>query len=209
MIALLTIGVCVGAGGVYLAYSAWHSTGGSALLRWIGAVSLLVTAWFLSNVTRLRSGPCPSCGTTMLELSEGRSRACEQCTQYLTGNDKELWIAPPDAVSATAVFGARLPERFAWPDGCCICRQPTTRTVPVSLSVSQTGANLAASAVGLVAGRIVVRDGKTIYSVDAPHCAQHNDGATLETQTLGPVRILFRSLAFQREFRERNNASLR
>jgi hypothetical protein len=206
IITFVTIALVVAGFAIQCGRSAWQN---GSVLSGVGAVALLGVAWFLAMGTGLKSGPCPKCGKNNLELSTGQFRFCEGCKEYLTGDDKDLWLADPAALAAQPVFSSLLPERFVWPEGCAVCQKPQTRTVPVSITISATSKNLAFSAASLALGRVVVRSGgERVYSVDVPHCAAHNDGAVLENPTIGGIRILFRSHQYSRDFRERNNAGL-
>jgi hypothetical protein len=207
MVIFAVIAAGVAASGVYCGRSAWQE---GSILAGLGAFALFVLAAVLALATGMRSGPCPKCRESNIQVRSGDFRECEGCGEYLTGDGKDLWVADPDAVAEKPVFGALLPERFAWPDGCVVCGNGTTRTVPVSITITQTGKNLALSAAELAIGRITVRTGgERVYSVDVPHCAEHNDGVALEDPTIGGLRILFRSHVYSKAFRQRNNAKLR
>lgn len=206
VITFVTISLVIAGFAIQCGRSAWQS---GSILSGMGAVILLGAAWFFAMGTGLKSGPCPKCGKSNLQLGSGRFRFCEGCKEYLTGDDKYLWLADPAALAAEPVFGSLIPERFVWPEGCAVCQKPQTRTIPVSLTISATGKNLALSAASLAFGRVVVRSGgERVLSVDVPHCAAHNDGAALENPAIGGIRILFRSYPYSRAFRERNNAAL-
>lgn len=188
--------------GAYLGYVGgfWH---------WVAAVILGVVGLLLAvGSIFVREGACPACGTLNSELKEGEFNLCvnRKCRVYLQGNGDELWQVPDDALANAPSFGAVLPDKFGWPPGCCVCGQAATRIIPISLHVKDTGRNLATSAVGLAFGRIVVRTGGgTMVTVNTPHCEAHMDGAILESPAVGPLRIVFRSHQFQKQFRKHNN----
>ena len=193
---------------VYLGYTAWQVGG---FWKWVGTVAFGLVALVLALATGFREGPCPDCGTENTELKDGEFKPCinRKCQRYLTGNGSELWLAPDDTVATAPTFGAVLKEQFGWPAGCCVCGQPATRVIPVTLHMKETGRNLAHSAAGLALGRLVVRTGGgTLITVNAPHCAEHMDGVALEDPTVGPLRILFRSYSAQQQFRKHNNVEV-
>jgi hypothetical protein len=201
------IAFVVAALGVQCGRIAWSS---GNVLAGGAAVLLVATAAFLALGTGLKSGPCPRCGTLNVELRAGAYRDCPGCGEYLTGDGRDLWLAEGSTVADKPSFGALLPERLVWPEGCAVCRAPSTRIVPISITVAQTGKNLAVSAAALAVGRVVVQTGgERVYSVDVPHCGEHNDGAVLENPTIGGLRILFRSHSYSTAFRQRNNAPVR
>jgi hypothetical protein len=192
----------------YLGYSAWQ---GGGFWKWVGAAVCAFIGLVLGISSGFREAPCPACGHENTELKDGEYRRCHnpKCQRYLQGDGAALWLVPDDFVANAPTFGAVLPETFGWPPGCCVCGQPATRIVPVSLHVKETGRNLAASAAGLALGRIVVKTGGgTVVTVNTPHCEAHMDGAALEDQAVGPLRILFRSHRYQQQFRKHNNVSV-
>jgi|SoiMetStandDraft_5_1073268.scaffolds.fasta_scaffold100777_2 hypothetical protein len=200
-------GVALGAA-AYLGYSAWSSGG---FWTWVGAVVCGFVGLLLALSSGFREGPCPACGTENTELKAGEFRRCHNadCSRYLQGDGASLWLAPDDLVATAPTFGAVLPETFGWPPGCCVCGQPDTRVIPITLHVKETGTKLAATAAGLALGRLVVRTGGgTIVTVNTPHCDAHMDGAALENPAVGPLRILFRSHQYQQRFRRHNNVAV-
>jgi hypothetical protein len=185
---------------------AW-STG--SVLSGLAAAALVGIAAFLALGTGIRSGPCPRCRKLNAELRRGTYRDCPGCGEYLTGDGHDLWIADPASVADNPTFGALLPARFVWPDGCVLCQSQVERNISVSITISETGKNVGAFVAGLAIGKVVVRGGEKVYTLDVPHCSKHNDGAALENPALGGPRILFRSYAYSRAFRERNNTPVR
>lgn len=189
----------------YLGYSAWTAGG---FWTTVGAAVCALTALILGLTSGMKEAPCPSCGRENLAEKDVEFKPClnPKCQRYLQGDGESLWLAPDDTVAVAPTFGAVLPEKVGWPEGCCVCGQPATRVIPVTLHVKQTGQNLATSAAGLALGRIVVKTGGgTIVTVNTPHCETHMDGAALESPTIGPLRIVFRSHTFQQQFRKRNS----
>jgi hypothetical protein len=201
------IALAVAALGVQCGRIAWSS---GNVLAGGAAVLLVAIAAFLVLGTGLKSGPCPGCRTLNVELRAGAYRDCPGCGEYLTGDGRDLWQADGVTVADKPSFGALLPQRVVWPEGCAVCRGPATRIIPISITLAQTGKNLAISAAALAVGQVVVRTGgERVYSVNVPHCGEHNDGAVLESPTIGGVRILFRSYSYSTSFRRQNNAPLR
>ena len=208
VIGYLTAGAAVLALGAYLGYSAWSAGG---FWTWVGAGVCVLVGLLLAASSGFREGPCPACGTQNTEIKEGEFRRCHnaKCSRYLQGDGASLWLVPDDFLATAPTFSAVLPETFGWPSGCCVCRQPDTRVVPISLHVKETGQKLASTAAGLALGRIVVRTGGgTIVSVNTPHCDAHMDGAALLDPAVGPMRILFRSHQYQQLFRNHNKVAV-
>jgi ssDNA-binding Zn-finger/Zn-ribbon topoisomerase 1 len=208
VIGYVTAGLVFVALGVYLGYSAWQSGG---FWTWVGAVVSGVIGLILGFSSKFREGPCPACGQLNMELKEGEFRRCfnTKCQRYLQGDGVSLWLVSDDVITSAPTFGAVLPEKFGWPPGCCVCGQPATRVISISLHVKETGRKLATTAAGLALGRIVIKTGGgTIVSVNTPHCESHMDGAALEDPAVGSLRILFRSHQYQQQFRTHNKVAV-
>lgn len=203
------LALAAGSLGIYLVWVGWNAGLVGKALAWTAALVAFGVAGFLMLGTGRRSGPCPACGASNPEIATGQYRDCLECGESLTGNGAQLWLTGPDVVAKEPAFGAVLPERFAWPEGCAVCGKLATKQVPVSLTVSETTKNLAAAAAGAAVGRVLVKGSSVTYGVDVPHCPQHNDGARIETQVLGPVRLVFRSHKVARAFRDRNGLKAR
>ena len=94
--------------------------------------------------------------------------------------------------------------QLGWPDGCCVCGQPSTRTVPVTAIRASSGSN---AGVAIATGGAVLATGRTKFTLEVPHCAQHDNGANLSAGGSDKeMRILFRSYPYLRSFCQRNNS---
>ncbi len=200
------IGLAVLGAGVYFFYSVWS---GGPLWKWLLAIVFSLGGLLAAASAFMRTAPCPSCGRENLLPEKGQHAHCLKCQRYLESDGEYTWLTAEDTIADAPTFGAALPDRFGWPDGCCVCGNPETRPIEVTLHVKQTGKNIATSAAGLALGKIVVQSGGgTLVKVNVPHCSQHMDGAALEDQTVGPTRILFRSYPYQQAFRTRNKVKV-
>lgn len=96
--------------------------------------------------------------------------------------------------------GVRLMDA-KWPEGCCVCGKPATRTEDLTQRVGFSPPNGAG-----------MRQDKeaTVVVQGVPHCAEHKGGACFErVLSFGNVGIMvlglfFRSYAYQKRFRELN-----
>jgi hypothetical protein len=185
----------------------WLVLGGALLLLGLGMLGFAV-AVLLELTEAPRHGPCPGCGERLL-LSHPDTRTllhCSRCGEFFDyrPESRALYALTEDYVAETPTFEVQLSERFAWPPGCCVCGEPSTRALEVSGESSQTALNLALGAAGLAAGLVVVRaGGGTKYTVAVPHCHEHSEGVALDPR-LGGLWIKFRSLKQQQAFRELN-----
>jgi len=204
-----TVGYAVG-GLVGLAVSAllfkWIVEGpistGIALIPGLVAVLLVWMAVAGSGVA-----PCPGCGAPIGGLSTGSNDGvlCGACKKFVEGKDGTLRMTDEGRIAERPLFGAALPESFAWPDGCCVCAKPAARRDVVSISLpisSSAGTNAAVAA--LSGGTITRSGGGVRYTVEVPHCSEHKDGAELGSGAGSSVRIRFRSYPYLRSFCELN-----
>jgi len=173
---------------------------------------LLGLAALYMAVAGAATAPCPGCGAKIDGLSTGANdgKLCEGCKKYLEGENGRLWLTDEARVAETPLFGAVLADTFGWPDGCCVCGEPVARKLPVTLTVSTAKSGLGSLAVGAATGGMLLRTGggKT-FTVEVPHCAQHDDGARLASDTNETVKIAFRSYPYQRAFCALNGAAPR
>lgn len=151
--------------------------------------------------------PCPGCGAPVGGLSTKTNDgvACDGCKKYLEGKDGNLRLTDENRVADSPLFGAVLPDSFGWPDGCCVCRQPSTRKESVSVSLPSAASAGKGLAVTALTGGVVTQTGGGIrYTVEVPHCAEHKEGAALGAGTQNRVKIRFRSYPYLRAFCEQN-----
>jgi hypothetical protein len=146
---------------------------------WVGALSLsslaLTALWHA--VGRTGRAACAGCGRRLTGLhTRGRALVgCGGCHRYYQTARGELTPVEESHVSGAPLFAAPLDGHPLWPGGCCVCGAPHART------------------------RRLADD------VDVPHCAAHDDGASLRPGP-GSMRILFRSYGYQRRFVRLNAA---
>lgn len=133
---------------------------------------------------------CPACGETIEELSDGRNRPrpCRGCDHFVEGVGGELWAVDQDAVFRKPMLSVLRPQRFAFPNACCVCCGPPTHGETICEEVAH-----GATAVTLVAG-VTVHNKITIDGI--PHCAEHSDGIAVDDNS----HLRFRSYPFLRAF---------
>ncbi|WP_437978533.1 hypothetical protein WMF11_19420 [Sorangium sp. So ce295] len=154
---------------------------------------------------------CPRCRATLeeIELNHTDDPAfCDTCQAAYLVDKRVLTVLADDYVHPTPGFPAPVTsETISWPAGCCVCARPATRGVEAKAHDGETGTNAAVAAAGLALGSIAVRTGGgTTYTLRIPHCAEHDDGAKVEIESNNkpPLKIRFRSYAYQRRFLELN-----
>lgn len=150
---------------------------------------------------------CPGCGGRVEGLSMGSNDGvlCGGCKKFLEGKEGNLRLTEEGRVADAPLFGAVLPESFGWPEGCCVCRQPSSRRDSVSLSLPSAASAGKGLAVTAITGGVVTQTGGGIrYTVEVPHCAEHKEGALLGSAPQSKVRIRFRSYPYLRAFCETN-----
>jgi hypothetical protein len=161
---------------------------GAIGLGGIAGVVLCVGAIFGAG-----TAPCPSCGAQLDGLSTGTNEGvlCPSCHAYSDGEQGELRATPPGRVCVGRAFHAPLPEEAILPEGiCCVCGSPSTRSVEVTLRLNAPGGS---------------RYGRNYDArrLAIPHCASHDDGASLGGDALKQT-ISFRSYAYLRQYCEMN-----
>lgn len=108
-------------------------------------------------------------------------------------------------LATTKQEGTRLLE-VKWPEGCCVCGKPATRTETIAQSLGFAPPN------GL---KPRAQKSVTVVAQGVPHCAEHSEGVRFErARTFGDSRLpvlglFFRSYARQIEFRKLNPWSWR
>ncbi len=153
---------------------------------------------------------CPRCNRKISGIDTSGDtpvHTCEGCGSYFEVKQGNLIFVADDHLADKPIFPVPLPAQISWPHGCCVCRGPATRQVPVTRSESQTGRNVALGVAGLAVGALVVRTGGgASFTVEVPHCELHQDGAELEIKDASEskLEIKFRSVAFAREFHALN-----
>jgi hypothetical protein len=182
------------------------------LFRWGGLIlcGLGVLGGFGGVVWLSGAAECPSCHRKMSGIDTSGDtpvHTCEGCGSYFEVKQGTLVFAAPDHLADKPIFPVPLPAHISWPDGCCVCRAPATRHIPVTDTESHTGRNVALGVAGLAVGALVVRTGGgASFTIEVPHCEQHHDGAALEIKDASEsqLAIKFRSVAFARDFQGLN-----
>jgi hypothetical protein len=103
---------------------------------------------------------------------------------------------------STRQRGTRVLEA-KWPDGCCVCGKPATRTEPFAKKVKYADATKLVKAFDETA---------TLLAPAVPYCNEHRDGIDFDNVTFHSVGsggamsygIKFRSLAYREAFRRLN-----
>ena len=143
---------------------------------------------------------CPACGKPISGLSTGSNDGvlCPACLHYFEGKNGELWATDDARVADSPCFASTIPEKFAFPPGCCVCGKDATRKIPVSLTTTNASSVVTQSTIGLTT--------TTRTTVEVPHCNDHKDGAIL-TGTKDKPHIKFRSYPYLRAFCQLNNTT--
>jgi hypothetical protein len=157
------------------------------------------------------SAPCPVCRAKIHDV-ERRGRVdgilCARCGRFLESVDGEVRPVDDDRVAHVPLFGAVLPEHFAWPPGCVVCGAPVTQSLPARttrVDEATVGLNIVGLAMAATVGvGFAARCGSV--AVDVPHCGEHDDGAVLAAGGPTGFLVFFRSLRYQREFCALNQA---
>jgi hypothetical protein len=190
---------------LWMSHWMWLFRWGGLILCGFGALGGVGGVVWLSG-----AAPCPSCKRNISGIDTSGDtpvHTCEGCGAFFEVKAGNLVFVAPDYLADQAIFPVPLPAQIAWPHGCCVCRAPATRQIPVSASESQTGRNVALGVAGLAVGALVVRTGGgASFTIEVPHCEQHSDGAALEIKDASEsqLEIKFRSVAFARDFQGLN-----
>ena len=143
---------------------------------------------------------CPSCAKPLGGLSTGSNDGvlCSHCHHYFEGKNGELWATDDSRIADSPLFSSPLPEKFSFPQVCCVCGKPSTQNIPASLTTTNASSAVTQSTIGVTSS--------TTVSVEVPHCAEHKDGAIL-TGTKDHTKVRFRSYPYLRSFCEVNNTT--
>ncbi|MBI3828466.1 MAG: hypothetical protein HY291_03060 [Planctomycetes bacterium] len=202
--------VCVGLAiaGFVTGYWGW------GIVAIFGAIAFFGAAFGLSG-----RADCPACGRALSQLRVLGFLRCQGCQNYLEIKQQRLYVAGDQALADEPHFAVPLPWEdvatrttfapvmglptlnsesrtlpAAWPPGCCVCGQASTRKDSFQQSVIKTG--------GLLDKRI------SISVVEIPYCAAHKDGVRLGYDPDFPgdpaILLLFRSHAYYKAFRALN-----
>ncbi len=174
-----------------------------------GLASLVTLGWCGWLIWARGTGLCPDCGTrlTGLFMKDNSPRECRGCGNYVGSTGGRLTLAGDDAVTDSPTFRAGCPGEIDWPPGCCVCGQPATRHIEVKLEERQAGPGAGDVAVRAATLGTMKLEQVSTHTVRVPHCDGHGDGARLVRgldEDGAGLEILFRSNAYCRAFRERN-----
>ncbi|WP_437799149.1 hypothetical protein [Sorangium sp. So ce693] len=183
------------------------------LLCLVGGLGLAVFALgsLLAAKDLAGTATCPRCQATLTEIELNHTddpAFCDKCQAAYLVDKRVLTVLAGDYVHPEPGFPVPVTsETIRWPEGCCVCAKPATRGIEAKAHDGETGTNAAVAAAGLALGSIAVRTGGgTTYTLRIPHCAEHDDGAKVEIESNNkpPLKIRFRSYAYQRRFLELN-----
>lgn len=183
-----------------------HDTG---VLVWMITIPAIAgAAFFAWRAAKSGTAPCPGCGHTVTDLytSENRGVVCRFCGKYLEGTGGSLHLTADDAVADDWIFVTTVPHTIAWPDGCCVCGAPATRTVRIEVTEKQDAAfhkDLATRVATLGTMKLVE---ETTHALEVPHCDAHGNGAELRLagDSVTGLAIAFRSHRYLNAFCEKN-----
>ena len=166
---------------------------GLALIPAVAAFALLFMAFGGSGTSS-----CPVCNQPLSGLSTKANDGvlCTHCHNYLEGRDGLLWQTDQDRVAEEAIFASPLPERFVFPQGCCVCGEKEVGMEQISLQSQNASSAVTAPVAGVTT--------RTIVSVEVPHCDLHKSGAQLAGTPNNP-HIKFRSYLYLRAFCQANS----
>ncbi|MFT3765130.1 MAG: hypothetical protein QM820_06390 [Minicystis sp.] len=155
--------------------------------------------------------PCPACGARVSDVErkgEIEGILCAGCGRFLRSDNGVLREMSATTIADTPIFGVAVTRGVRWPPGCVVCGEPATQTVPLSILGAEAAARAAISAYSGTGGLAVVGEERDeAIRLDAPHCAAHDDGASLVRGRPTGVVLLLRSLAYHRAFCELNETA--
>jgi hypothetical protein len=148
-------------------------------------------------VTGQYTADCPHCGSPMLA---GEVTQCSKCGEFALAERGALVKLPRDYVAESATFIVNMDRVLElggvvrWPDDCCICGGPSTRTERLTQSFDSPG---------IIGNRLTLR-------FDVPHCQTHRRGVACGgTSGVVLVGLTFRSYRYYREFIHMNGIDQR
>jgi hypothetical protein len=177
-------------------------TGMGALLAGCGAAGV----FFGGVLGGSGSAPCPCCGAPIHDI-ERKARVegvlCVACNRFLKSKAGVMRPMARGSVAADPIFGAALPMSLAWPPGCIVCGAKATHSVPVPFMKTDSdsiGAGALGLAVVATTGARSLLPEKSRIDLEAPHCAEHDDGVFVTEGGPSDLFLLFRSYPYQRAF---------
>jgi len=120
--------------------------------------------------------PCPACRGTIRHLfpKAGGYARCPSCLAYARVERGRLDALGPEFVADSPAFSLEVRPELKLPRLCCACGRAATREEQASIRL-RSGVG-AAVAIGPGLRHVVM----------APHCAEHEGGAVLTREDLGP-----------------------
>jgi len=186
-----------------------------------GLAALFVSFCFLSHAFLLSGkANCPVCARPLSGLGPVSTCGCPKCRTYFRTKDGQLEEIAAATVADEYTFATRLPWEdladqtmleplgsmptlntttrplnAAWPEGCCVCGQASTRTDAFTCSVLNKRGFL---------------DKKVIIEVSGvPYCEKCKKGVAVDydrgNTDLGGIFLVFRSYAYFKAFRKLNS----
>lgn len=140
---------------------------------------------------------CPVCGAQISGLStkDNDGVICSNCRNYVEGRDGMLWRTDENRIAETPIFTSPLPERFTFPEGCCVCGLRETAREKITLAEQNASSVVTAPTIGVTTSTSLI--------VEVPHCPAHPGGALLSGTPKSPY-IKFRSYPYLRAFCQLN-----
>jgi hypothetical protein len=133
--------------------------------------------------------PCPSCAQPMAFLAPDQSRSlCRSCGSFAESRAGRAVLLPESYVAEEPLFTVRLRFGTQLPARCAACGERASRTV--ALRVGPRGGGLAS----------------TVTAARVPHCAEHENGAILASESRTALLLAVRSYRFLRDYRALNEA---
>jgi hypothetical protein len=137
------------------------------------AVAVAIGCGFLAAISGGKAA-CPQCGENIVGISSQGETRCPRCLSYAQPSGDRFRQCDPDAVSIYRGFHIPLPSRFQAPVLCCACGARATRTERIDQTLVQ------------VQGRHAMMGTGMLQAFEAPHCGQHQGGASFGRETCLP-----------------------
>ncbi len=162
------------------------------MVFWLVVLAVAGIVWWLGQWARSwhddadRRQPCPWCGqpVPVPVFVPDVPVLCPSCRRYGMLEQRRLIAMPRDRVIPKHLFRAELPAAaIAWPPTCCLCERPPVRADPMTRELF------------LEHPRSVKE-----MTITVPHCADHRDGAVIDTAEGTRFCVAFRSHAYFLEF---------
>jgi len=177
----------------------------------LSSVPIAGALFFLHRaIWRSAGAPCPGCGHAITGLATGANAgvACRFCGRYVEGERGALRLTADDHVADTAIYATLVPREITWPEGCCVCGEPATRTITIEAKEADASAPMGQDLAVRVAtlGTMKLMERGQVHRREVPHCAAHGNGAVLSIAGEGEtgLAIAFRSHRYLTAFCDKN-----